>query len=1220
MRRPSPLRFTATVWTFLLTIGSVARAGTYYVATNGSDSNPGTQMSPFATFAKGEAVATAGDTIYFRGGTYTFTAGETTCGSSTSTINGVLLDKSGVAGSRINYWAYPGEVPVFDFAGIKDGCRVAGLHVKGSFLHLKGLTVTGVPQNVNTNHESWGLYVNGGSNNIFEQLDLHHNMGPGLFIIKGGNNLVLNCDSHHNYDALSSSGAGSNADGFGCHAKVGDSGNVFRGCRAWWNSDDGWDLISAEELVLVENSWAWHNGYEPDTMKASGNGNGFKIGGYGLPVSDAPPSPPSHTVQRCLAFLNRASGFYANHHPVPNRFYNNTSYNNHPDFNLLGVAADGMSDANMGILRNNIAFGGTLLSNNTGPQVDEANNSWSANVGATITAADFQDLSVTGMDGPRLADGGLPSLANFHLATGSDLIDKGVNLGLPYVGAAPDLGAFEVGDTGGTPDGGAGGADAGRADSGGSGGGGTGAGGSAGAAGTGADGGRADASGMAGRAGNGGVGGSGGSAGASGAGGTDAGATTGAGGSAGASGGGAGAGGAAGTDGAGGRAGASTGGATSGGATTGGCSCNIANSHRDTRWGAIVLLLASVATRRLTHRGRFRRGGLKVPRSLRSAALLVSCGLIAAGCSQSGGTAPDARGGGSGKGGSGGGSGGASSGASGASGSSGNSGASGASSGAGGASSGSGGAAGNGAAGVGGGSGSSGASGAAGSGRGGNDGGRNDGGGSDAGNNDAGGNGGAAGTGQAGAAGSGGSGGSSGAAMIKNDVFWKDTSGNFIYSQGGGVIRAGSTYYWYGVNYGGAATYAANPANQNSDTSFVAITTYSSSDLANWKFEGNALTHASMASKLTMSQSTWIGRVGATYNATTKKYVIVGQYLGTPDTQQFFATSDAPNGAFEVQGTQAVLTNVVNNNCGDQSIFTDDDGQAYIVCSSLEGRSNLYVIPLRPSDFLQAQPATKIFGGAGREGNAMFKYNGRYYACSSDLHGWNASHAYCISATNILGPYSTELVMGNTDLDFSHVTQTGLFVTVKGSSQELVIFGGDRWSDFAGNGIGYNQWMPLTFDGTTPVMQSLSVWSIDAATGMWAVGPGNNYALNPSFEADRVATAPPAGWATTGGADVTDNHSGDFAWQLSGTSNLEQKIANLPNGTYTLSVWIKGTASGALFAKGCGGTDRSIALSGGSAWASVSLTGVAVSGGTCNVGASSTSGTATLDDFTFTHN
>ena len=455
----------------------------------------------------------------------------------------------------------------------------------------------------------------------------------------------------------------------------------------------------------------------------------------------------------------------------------------------------------------------------------------------------------------------------------------------------------------------------------------------------------------------------------------------------------------------------------------------------------------------------------------------------------------------------------------------------------------------------------------------------------------------------------------SGGVLIRNDLFWKDVAGNPIYSQGGGVLKAGNTYYWYGVKYNGAVTYAANPGSLNSDTTFVAVTIYSSTDLGTWKFENNALTAASLTAA-GADPSNWIGRVGAAYNATTKKYVLNGQYGGTPDTAQFFATSSTPNGPFTWDHTQATITNVVNNNCGDQSIFNDDNGQAYLICSSLSGRSNLYVAPLRTADFLNVDAATRVFGGTGREGNAMFKYNGRYYLCSSDLHGWNASHSYYISATNILGPYGTEGVIGNTDADFSHVTQTGLFVTVSGTSQSLVIFGGDRWSDFAGNGIGYNQWTPLTFNGAVPTMQSMSEWSINATTGVWSVGPGNNYVLNPSFEADRVAMAQPAGWKTTNGANVTGGHAGRWSWQLSGTSSLDQAISGLSNGTYTLAVWVKSSATGAqLYAKGFGGTDKTAAIASATAWTSLSITGIAVSNGQCNVGISSSGQTITVDDF-----
>jgi hypothetical protein len=83
-----------------------------------------------------------------------------------------------------------------------------------------------------------------------------------------------------------------------------------------------------------------------------------------------------------------------------------------------------------------------MFSNRNG--ADEANNAWTI-AGVMVSEADFQSVATTGMDAPRQADGSLPVLPNFRLAEGSDLIDQGVELGLPFAGSAPDLGAFEVG-------------------------------------------------------------------------------------------------------------------------------------------------------------------------------------------------------------------------------------------------------------------------------------------------------------------------------------------------------------------------------------------------------------------------------------------------------------------------------------------------------------------------------------------------------------------------------------------------------------------------------------------------------------------------------------------------------------------------------------------------------------------------------------------------------
>ncbi|MDQ0906092.1 hypothetical protein QFZ22_002077 [Streptomyces canus] len=416
-------------------VSNAVAAAAYYVAPGGNDSAAGTQSAPWATIAHAQAVAQPGDTVYFRGGTFRFTRANSGCTSQTARVDAITLNKSGSSGSPIRYWAYPGEKPVFDFSGMTDDCRIKGFDVTGSWIHLKGLEVTGVPQNNNLNHESWGIWISG-SNNTFEQINTHHHMGPGLFIQNGGGNLVLNSEAHDNYDTHSSNGAGENADGFGAHVSAGNPGNVFRGCRAWWNADDGFDLISAYSPVTIENSWAWRNGYMPGTTTAAGNGTGFKAGGYG---GDYDAGAVKHTVRTSVAFLNRASGFYANHHPVANDYFNNTGYGNHPDFNMLGVDSSGAA-VGRGNLRNNLAYTGTLTSNMTGTSA--ANNSW--NLGITLSDAQFQSVSTSGWDASRQADGNLPALPSLRPTANSTLIDKGVNVGLPYKGQAPDLGAFEI--------------------------------------------------------------------------------------------------------------------------------------------------------------------------------------------------------------------------------------------------------------------------------------------------------------------------------------------------------------------------------------------------------------------------------------------------------------------------------------------------------------------------------------------------------------------------------------------------------------------------------------------------------------------------------------------------------------------------------------------------------------------------------------------------------
>ena len=188
--------FLATAAAGLCVAGAAprAQAADYYVATTGSDSNPGTMAQPFASLQKGHDVAASGDTVWIRGGTYRVVNGATATA-------GFNITKSGQSDARrIRFWAYPGELPIFDFSQLRitSSTNNAGFYVTGSWLHFKGFEVTNVPMGTRSSN---GIWNRGGSNNTFELLNIHHIIGlRPLDRQRNGGHLVLNCDSHDNYD------------------------------------------------------------------------------------------------------------------------------------------------------------------------------------------------------------------------------------------------------------------------------------------------------------------------------------------------------------------------------------------------------------------------------------------------------------------------------------------------------------------------------------------------------------------------------------------------------------------------------------------------------------------------------------------------------------------------------------------------------------------------------------------------------------------------------------------------------------------------------------------------------------------------------------------------------------------------------------------------------------------------------------------------------------
>ena len=424
-------RHFLAILTLLTAIVTASDAKVIYVAPQGDDAAAGTIDAPLATLPAAYRLTEGGDTVCFRGGTYNVTD------SQVMKIKGVYafvfaLEKAGTAEHRTCYMGYPGERPVFDFSALMlDGKhRFAAFYLGADYVHLRNFDIVGVPVRIKGHTQSECVSARRGSHCIVEDIAMHDGMAIGYYQKRGSHNLVVDCDAYNNYDDYSEGPYGGNVDGFGCHVfDTFEVGNVFRRCRAWRNSDDGFDLISCAAPVEIDHCMAFYNGYCPSSNPAdtvnfvsAGDGNGFKAGGWGMNKrkTKCPDVCPSHYIHHSLAYRNKAHGFYANHHLAGNTWENNTSCGNRSNYNMLNrkntfeaIDVPGYDHS----LANNVSWtftdaslGGHLI--NIDPdRITLTNNSFAPSVSSVeVTAEMFVSTSVSLLFTRRLPDGRLPSI------------------------------------------------------------------------------------------------------------------------------------------------------------------------------------------------------------------------------------------------------------------------------------------------------------------------------------------------------------------------------------------------------------------------------------------------------------------------------------------------------------------------------------------------------------------------------------------------------------------------------------------------------------------------------------------------------------------------------------------------------------------------------------------------------------------------------------------
>ena len=240
-----------------------------------------------------------------------------------------------------------GGFATFDF-----GRTGSGFTCWGDWWHISFINIC------NTLDLQKGMQL-AGSNCILERMNFYNNGTTGLQVSGTSNepydrwpanNTIINCTSYNNGDS-----GYEDADGFAAKLTCG-SGNVFIGCIAAYNADDGWDMFAksatgAIGAVTVRDCVAYRNGYlvvkqgsektnivfadiacdENGTLTfvgtegvdymiiEAGNGNGFKMGGTNI--------PGDHRLYNSISYENKSKGIDSNSCPDI-KVYGSTSFNN----------------------------------------------------------------------------------------------------------------------------------------------------------------------------------------------------------------------------------------------------------------------------------------------------------------------------------------------------------------------------------------------------------------------------------------------------------------------------------------------------------------------------------------------------------------------------------------------------------------------------------------------------------------------------------------------------------------------------------------------------------------------------------------------------------------------------------------------------------------------------------------------------------------------------
>lgn len=328
---------------------------------------------------------------------------------------------------------------------------------------------------------------------------------------------------------------------------------------------------------------------------------------------------------------------------------------------------------------------------------------------------------------------------------------------------------------------------------------------------------------------------------------------------------------------------------------------------------------------------------------------------------------------------------------------------------------------------------------------------------------------------------------------------WPDNNGRHINAHGGGVLRHGDRWWWFGEH---------KIAGEAGNRAHVGVHCYSSTDLYNWRDEGVALP-VSDDPDSDIARESIIERPKVIHNPRTGKFVMWFHLelkgRGYAAARAGVAVADTPAGPYRfirsgrvnpgiwpmnvTPEDKAADTLLARDFAGgqmarDMTLFVDEDGTAYHIFSSEENQT-LHVATLSPDWLSHDGRYTRILPGQANEAPAIFKAKGRYWLFASGTTGWAPNPARLFVADRPFGPWQP---LGNP----VRGTQAHRATTFGGQSTFVLplppaadgrpraIFMADVWRPK--NAIdGRYVWLPIAWENDQPVLRWHERWRLEDA-------------------------------------------------------------------------------------------------------------------------------------------